>query len=192
MAKINFERREAICQIVYYGPAMSGKTASLQTLHARCPAEKKTELTSINTTGDRTLYFDYFALDLGQIAGLKTRFSLYTVPGQVKYNQTRKYVLTGVDGVIFVADSQEDKLEENVESLDNLAENLLDMNTKLVDIPLVFQWNKRDLPNILPVEALEEKLNPRHLSSFETIAQTGQNIFPALKECTRKVLEKIR
>jgi signal recognition particle receptor subunit beta len=192
MAKINLERREAICQIVYYGPAMSGKTTCLQAVHTKCPEEKKTELTSINTTGDRTLYFDYFALDLGQIQGLKTRFSLYTVPGQVSYNQTRKYVLTGVDGVIFVADSQEDKLDENIESLDNLEENLLDMNIKIIDLPLIFQWNKRDLPNILPLETLEEKLNPRGLPSYPTVAETGENVFPALKECTRQVLESIR
>ena len=192
MAKFNLQRREAICQIVYYGPAMSGKTTSLKTLHTKCPDDKKTELTSINTTGDRTLFFDYFALDLGQIKGLKTRFSLYTVPGQVSYNATRKYVLTGVDGVIFVADSQEDKMDENVESLENLEVNLLDMNLKLADLPLVFQWNKRDLPNVVEPSVLEEKLNPRKVPSFETIAETGMNVFPALKECTRLVLENIR
>lgn len=192
MAKISLERREAVCQIVYYGPAMSGKTTSLQTLHAKAPEKAKTDLTSINTTGDRTLFFDYFSLDLGQIRGLRTKFALYTVPGQVSYNQTRKFVLTGVDGVVFVADSQEDKMDENIESLSNLEENLLEMNLKLAELPLVLQWNKRDLPNILDVEVLEEKLNPRKVPSYPTVASTGENIFPALKICTKQVLDNIR
>ncbi len=192
MAQISIERREAICQIVYYGPAMSGKTTSLVTLHAKAPEKAKSDLTSISTSGDRTLYFDYFALDLGQIKGLRTKFSLYTVPGQVAYNQTRKYVLTGVDGVVFVADSQADKMDENIESLENLEENLLEMNLKLADLPFVIQWNKRDLPNILDVEVLEEKMNPRKVPSFPTVASTGEGVFPALKICTKQVLERIR
>ena len=150
MVQINFAAREVNCKIVYYGPGLSGKTTNLEMIHTKIPASHRGELTSIATEGDRTLFFDFMPLDLGKIGGMTTRFQLYTVPGQVYYNATRKLVLQGVDGIIFVADSQQGKLQENIDSLRNLEENLAEYGLDLTAIPHVFQYNKRDLPNIIP------------------------------------------
>ena len=147
--QINFSAREVNCKIVYYGPGRSGKTTNLEVVHAKAPKDSKGELITIATETDRTLYFDFLPLDLGQIAGMATKFQLYTVPGQVFYNATRKLVLKGADGVIFVADSNADMREENIESLDNLVENLEENGINLETTTIVFQWNKRDLPNAM-------------------------------------------
>jgi hypothetical protein len=191
MVQINFANKEIQCKIVYYGPGMSGKTTNLEVVHKKAPQNSKGDLTSIATEGDRTLFFDFMPLDLGNIAGIKTKFQLYTVPGQVYYNSTRKLVLQGVDGIVFVADSQADKLEECIESLENLKTNLREYGRDLDSIPVVFQWNKRDLPTALPLETLEERLNPNHAPSFCAVAATGEGVFPTLKALASLVLESI-
>ena len=157
MVQINFALREVNCKIVYYGPGLSGKTTNLEIVHKKAPEANKGELTSIATEGDRTLFFDFMPLDLGTIAGMRTRFQLYTVPGQVYYNSTRKLVLQGVDGIVFVADSSESKMEENLESLENLKNNLAEYGKDIRELPVVLQYNKRDLPDALPVEVLNAK-----------------------------------
>jgi hypothetical protein len=191
MVQINFALKEVNCKIVYYGPGMSGKTTNLEIVHLKAPETHKGELTSIATEGDRTLFFDFMPLDLGTIAGMRTKFQLYTVPGQVYYNSTRKLVLQGVDGVIFVADSQAEKMEENLESLENLRTNLAEYGKKLEEIPIVIQYNKRDLPGALPVEKLNEKMNPLGLPYFEAVATTGEGVFPTLKALSAMVLESL-
>jgi signal recognition particle receptor subunit beta len=191
MVQINFALKEVNCKIVYYGPGMSGKTTNLEIVHLKAPETHKGELTSIATEGDRTLFFDFMPLDLGTIAGMRTKFQLYTVPGQVYYNSTRKLVLQGVDGVIFVADSQRSKMEENLESMENLRANLAEYGKKLDEVPVVIQYNKRDLPEALPVEALNEKMNPLGLPWFEAVASTGEGVFPTLKALSSMVLESL-
>jgi signal recognition particle receptor subunit beta len=191
MVQINFANKEIQCKIVYYGPGMSGKTTNLEVVHKKAPSGAKGDLTSIATEGDRTLFFDFMPLDLGNIAGIKTKFQLYTVPGQVYYNSTRKLVLQGVDGIVFVADSQAEKLEENVEAIENLRQNLREYGRDLDSIPVVFQWNKRDLPTALPVEEMNAKLNPVGAPTFEAVAATGEGVFPTLKALASLVLESI-
>lgn len=191
MVQINFARKEINCKLVYYGPGLSGKTTNLEMVHERTPEVNKGELTSISTDGDRTLFFDFMPLDLGEIAGMKTKFHLYTVPGQVYYNSTRKLVLLGADGVIFVADSSRAKLDENIESLENLRENLAEMGKDLGKFPLVIQWNKRDAEDAMPVEELEEKVNRFGAPTFEGIAYKGEGVFQTLKALSAKVLESI-
>jgi len=191
MVQINFALREVNCKIVYYGPGLSGKTTNLEIIHAKAPGEHRGELTSIATEGDRTLFFDFLPLNLGTVAGMKTKFQLYTVPGQVFYNSTRKLVLQGVDGIVFVADSRSSKLEENIESLENLEENLREYGLSLETIPHVIQYNKRDLPDILPVEELEKHLNPYRAPYMEAAAVTGQGVFPTLKKLAGMVLENL-
>jgi len=191
MVQINFANKEIQCKVVYYGPGMSGKTTNLEVVHKKAPSGSKGDLTSIATEGDRTLFFDFMPLDLGNIAGIKTKFQLYTVPGQVYYNSTRKLVLQGVDGIVFVADSQEEKIEENIEAIENLKGNLKEYGRDLDTIPLVFQWNKRDLPSALPLDELERRLNPNGAPSFEAVAATGEGVFPTLKALASLVLESI-
>ncbi|MFI5402185.1 MAG: ATP/GTP-binding protein, partial [Planctomycetota bacterium] len=191
MVQINFANKEIQCKIVYYGPGMSGKTTNLEVVHKKAPQNSKGELTSIATEGDRTLFFDFMPLDLGNIAGIKTKFQLYTVPGQVYYNSTRKLVLQGVDGIVFVADSQAEKIDENIEALENLKGNLREYGRDIDSIPVVFQWNKRDLPTALPVDELERRMNPLGAPSFEAVAATGEGVFPTLKALASLVLESI-
>ena len=191
MVQINFARKEINCKLVYYGPGLSGKTTNLEQVHERTPEQSKGELTSISTDGDRTLFFDFMPLDLGEIAGMKTKFHLYTVPGQVYYNSTRKLVLLGADGVIFIADSAPDKIEENRESLENLAENLLEAGKDLSKFPLVIQWNKRDVEGALPVEELEKELNCYGAPTFEAIAAKGDGVYQTLKSLSALVLKSI-
>src|SRR5882672_4596317 len=161
MVQINFAQKQVNAKIVFYGPGMSGKTTNLEIVHQRAPAPNRGELTSISTDGDRTLFFDFMPLDLGTIAGMRTRFQLYTVPGQVYYNSTRKLVLQGVDGIVFVADSSESKMDENLKN------NLAEYGKDIREIPLVLQYNKRDLPDALSVEALNEKMNHWGCPYFE-------------------------
>jgi len=192
MVSINYALREISCKIVYYGPGLSGKTTNLQFVHGKVPEKARGELISLATEADRTLYFDFLPLDVGQIAGFATKFQLYTVPGQVFYNATRRLVLRGVDGLVFVADSQASKMDENIESLNNMFDNLRECGIDCDTMPLVFQWNKRDIPDILPVETLEAALNPRGLPSFEAVAPTGVGVFDTLKKITKMVLEDAR
>ena len=191
MVQINFAQREINCKIVYYGPGLSGKTTTLEVIHQKAPDDHIGEMVSIATESDRTLYFDFLPLNLGTVAGMTTKFQIYTVPGQVYYNATRKLVLKGVDGVIFVADSQKDKMDENKESLANLAENLEEHGLNIEAIPLILQYNKRDLDNICTVEEMEQQLNERGVPAFESIANTGQGVFPALKALSKLVINKL-
>ena len=191
MVQINFAQKSVTVKIVYYGPGMSGKTTNLEIVHQRAPDGSRGDLTSISTDGDRTLFFDFMPLDLGTVAGMKTQFQIYTVPGQVYYNSTRKLVLQGVDGVIFVADSSASMMEENLESLRNLHENLTEYGKEFATMPMVIQYNKRDLPDALPVAELESALNPTGRPSFEGVANTGQGVFPTLKALAALVLDSI-
>lgn len=191
MVQINFAQKEIQCKIVYYGPGMSGKTTNLELVHGKVPDDNRGELTSIATTGERTLYFDYMPLDLGQIAGIQTKFQLYTVPGQIYYKSTRRLVLQGVDGVVFVADSSAAKLKENKESFADLEENLKEMGKTLHDVPIIVQYNKRDIPDAMSIEDLEKEVNPHGFPYIEAIATTGEGIFPTLKVLSQKVLEEV-
>jgi hypothetical protein len=191
MVQINFATREVNCKIVYYGPGRSGKTTNLEIVHAKAPKDSIGELISIATETDRTLYFDYLPLDLGQIAGMTTKFQLYTVPGQVFYNATRKLVLQGADGVIFVADSHPDMLQENIESLQNLEENLRENGLNIDELPMVIQYNKRDLENALPVEELDAAMNRWGAPHHEGVAVKGEGVFPTLKTISSLVIRKL-
>ncbi|MFO1050816.1 MAG: GTPase domain-containing protein [Planctomycetota bacterium] len=191
MVQINFALKEVNCKIVFYGPGMSGKTTNLEIVHQKAPEENKGELTSISTDGDRTLFFDFMPLDLGNVAGMRTKFQLYTVPGQVYYNSTRKLVLQGVDGVIFVADSDAEKMQENIESYENLIENLREYGKDPRDLPHVIQYNKRDHPNAMPVEEMDKLMNRFGVPTFEAVAVTGEGVFPTLKVLAGMVLESI-
>lgn len=191
MVQINFALKEVNCKIVFYGPGMSGKTTNLEIVHQKAPESNKGELTSISTDGDRTLFFDFMPLDLGTVAGMRTKFQLYTVPGQVYYNSTRKLVLQGVDGVIFVADSDPEKLAENIESYENLLENLEEYGKDARELPHVIQYNKRDLPNAMSVEDLDKAMNKFGVPIFEAVAYTGEGVFPTLKTLAGMVLESI-
>jgi hypothetical protein len=191
MSLVNYSTREITCKIVYYGPGRSGKTSNLQYVHAFVPEERKGPMVSLATETDRTLFFDFLPLDLGTISGFRTRMQLYTVPGQVYYNATRKLVLRGADGVVFVADSQPEQLEENVDSLRNLHENLLEENIELRDFPLVMQYNKRDLPGTLPITELDDLLNFREVPAFPAAAVTGEGVFDTLKSVSQLVLQSL-
>jgi mutual gliding-motility protein MglA len=191
MVQINFAQKQVNAKIVYYGPGMSGKTTNLEVIHQRAPDGNRGDLTSISTDGDRTLFFDFMPLDLGTVAGMRTCFQIYTVPGQVYYNSTRKLVLQGVDGVIFVADSSPDMVDENIESMRNLEANLEEYGRSIDDLPMVIQYNKRDMPGALPIDQLEEQLNPRGVPAFEGIANTGQGVFPTLKAVAACVLDSL-
>lgn len=192
MSIINYGSKEIQFKIVYYGPALCGKTTNLMYIHSQVAPENKGELVSLATAADRTLFFDFLPLNAIAIKGFRTKFQLYTVPGQVIYNTTRQLVLRSVDGIVFVADSQWEKMEENVESFHNLEENLLKQNTSLDEIPYVLQYNKRDLPNVAPVNYLEYVLNNRavRVQSFESSAATGQNVFATLNAISRLLLFK--
>ena len=179
--QINFGARSVSCKIVYYGPGMSGKTTNIQKVHELTPGASKSDLTSIKTEGDRTLFFDFMSLDLGKVAGMDTRFQLYTVPGQVYYNATRKLVLSGADGIVFVADSAPDRLEANVESWADLKDNLAERGMSLKDVPVVIQWNKRDVPNAVPVPDLDREINVIGAPTFEGVACNGDGVLETLK-----------
>lgn len=192
MVSINYAFKEISCKIIYYGPGMSGKTSNLQYVHKKIPNTSKGELISLATDTDRTLYFDFLPLNIGEIHGFSTKFQLYTVPGQVFYNATRKLVLRGVDGLVFVADSQRSKMDENIESLNNLIENLNEYGYVLENLPMVFQYNKRDLLEIFEIEELENVLNPRKLPYFEAVAIKGEGVFDTLKCIIKQVLDKAK
>jgi signal recognition particle receptor subunit beta len=190
---VNFTTREITCKIVYYGPGRSGKTTNLHYIYGRVPDSRRGRMVSLATQTDRTLFFDFLPIDLGQISGFTTRFQLYTVPGQVYYNATRRLVLQGADGVVFVADSQARQLDENLESLQNLQANLLDHAIDIRTMPLALQYNKQDLPRELilqPVE-LDDALNFRSVPSFPADALHGNGVFETLKSITELVLRRL-
>ncbi len=191
MVQINLALREVGCKVVYYGPGRSGKTTNLEMVHAKAPKDSVGELVSISTETDRTLFFDFLPLNLGSVAGMTTKFALYTVPGQVYYNRTRKLVLQGADGVVFVADSSSKMMEENIESLENLIENLKENGLDIETIPLVLQWNKRDLPDAMPTEEMEQALNRWNAPTCESVAIRGEGVFPALKLVAGQVIKKL-
>jgi mutual gliding-motility protein MglA len=192
MVSINYAFREIISKIVYYGPGLSGKTTNLQYVFKKVPSETRGELISLATDADRTLYFDFLPVNVGTIQGFATKFQLYTVPGQVYYNATRKLVLRGVDGLVFVADSQLAKMDENIESLQNLKDNLEEYGYDMSQLPLVIQYNKRDLPAIASIEELEKTLNPGGLPYFEAVACTGDGVFKTLKAISKIVLDQVK
>ncbi|MEJ2191922.1 MAG: ADP-ribosylation factor-like protein [Nitrospirota bacterium] len=192
MSFINYSSREINCKIVYYGPGLCGKTTNLQYVHKRTANDRKGKLISLATETERTLFFDFLPLALGDIKGFKVRFHLYTVPGQVFYAASRKLILKGVDGVVFVADSQMERADANLESMDDLQINLKDHGFELDNLPYAVQYNKRDLPNAIPVDEMESLLNPRAMPSFEAVATTGQGVFETLKDVARQVILELK
>jgi signal recognition particle receptor subunit beta len=191
MANINYANKEIIIKIVYYGPGMSGKTTNLQVIHQMVPQEAASKMISLATEQDRTLFFDLLPLSLGSVKGFNTKFQLYTVPGQVYYNTTRKLVLNGVDGVVFVADSQQGKMAENKESLQNLKENLAEYGIDLAKFAVVIQYNKRDLPNVYSIEELQRELNPYGFPYTEAVAFKGVGLMETLKLISKLTLQRI-
>jgi len=189
---INFPAREINCKLVYYGPGLGGKTANLQWIYDKTGAAQKGKMISLATETDRTLFFDFLPLDLGTVRGFKTRLHLYTVPGQVFYEASRKLILKGADGVVFVADSQEERLDANLETLDNLREHLKEHNLDFAAIPYVLQLNKRDLPNSLPVDELAKQLRVKEEGIVEAVAVSGQGVFETLREVARLVLAELK
>lgn len=192
MSFVNYHTKEINCKIVYYGPGLGGKTTNIQYVYQKTASKNKGEMITLNTENERTLFFDFLPLDLGSIRGFKTRFHLYTVPGQVFYEASRKLILRGVDGVVFVADSQVDKMEANIESFEGLKKNLVEQGYDINKIPIVMQWNKRDLPNIASEENLEEKLNQNDFPSFSASAIKGEGVFETLKMISKLVLLNIK
>ena len=192
MSFINFAAREINCKIVYYGPGLGGKTTNLQYVYDKTADKQKGKMISLATETDRTLFFDFLPLDLGTVRGFRTRFHLYTVPGQIFYDASRKLILRGVDGVVFVADSQRERMDANIEAMENLQENLKEHGYDFFRIPYVLQLNKRDLPNALSVEALKKELIKKGEPSLEAIANQGTGVFETLKDIARQVLIELK
>ncbi len=192
MPFINFPAREINCKIVYYGPGLCGKTTNIQYIYGNTNPNTKGKLITLDTEADRTLFFDFLPLSLGEIRGFRTRFFLYTVPGQVFYDATRKLVLRGADGVVFVADSQVERLDANLESLENLEINLRDHGLDVNTIPFVMQYNKRDLPNVESLAELRRQLNTRNMPEFQAIAPKGYGVFETLKAVVKLVLRDLQ
>jgi signal recognition particle receptor subunit beta len=192
MTFINYASREINCKIVYYGPGLCGKTTNLQYIYDSTSPTAKGKLISLATETDRTLFFDFMPLELGTVRGFKTRFHLYTVPGQVYYDASRKLILKGVDGVVFVADSQEERMDANIESLENLDDNLKTQGYDLMQLPYVLQLNKRDLPSAMPVEELTSELLKKGEPVFEAVAADGTGVFDTLKAVAKQVLTELR
>ena len=192
MTFINYAAREINCKIVYYGPGLCGKTTNLQWIYDKTNPQAKGKLISLATEADRTLFFDFLPLDLGTVRGFKTRFHLYTVPGQVFYDASRKLILKGVDGVVFVADSQEARMEANSESLVNLDKNLKEQGYELQSVPYVLQFNKRDLPTAIPADEMYRLLNFKGEPTFEAVAMNGTGVFDTLKAVAKLVLTELK
>lgn len=188
MSMINYASREINCKVVYYGTGLGGKTTNLEHIYSRVNPDTKGKMISLATETERTLFFDFLPLDLGEVKGFKTRFHLYTVPGQVYYNASRRLILKGVDGIVFVADSQKERAEANIEAMHNLYENLESYGYDLESIPFVIQYNKRDLPNILPVEQLRAQLNPNEVPDHEGVATEGTGVFETLTSVSKLVV----
>ena len=192
MSFINYASREINCKIVYYGPGLCGKTTNLKHIYDNTNADAKGKMISLETETERTLFFDFLPLSLGEIRGFKTRFHLYTVPGQVFYNASRKLILKGVDGVVFVADSQVDRLEANLESLDNLKDNLDEQGYTLNQLPYVIQYNKRDVHDAVDLNYLRQTLNLDGVADFEAVATNGAGVFETLKAVAKQVLVELK
>lgn len=192
MSTINFAAREINCKIVYYGPGMSGKTTNLKHVFQKIPSNLRGDMVSLATEDERTLFFDFMPLELGSVQGFKTRFHIYTVPGQVFYNASRKLILRGVDGIIFVADSAPNRLRANAESMRNLRENMAEHGLNVKDTPLILQINKRDLPDALPAEMIRAVVDPRkELPVIEAVADQGKGVFETLKVASKLVLDRL-
>ncbi len=192
MVQFNLALREINCKVVYFGPGLSGKTTNLEVVHQKAPEESRGVLSSIATESDRTLFFDFMPLNLGTVGGMKTKFQLYTVPGQVYYNSTRKLVLRGADGVVFVADSNPEKMAENLESLQNLEDCLREQGRSLADTPHVIQFNKRDLPNVMSCDEMGKALNRYGMPCFEAVASKGTGVIETFKGLSMLVLQKVK
>ncbi|HUI68483.1 MAG TPA: GTPase domain-containing protein [Nitrospirota bacterium] len=192
MSFINYSSREINCKIVFYGPGLCGKTTNLQYIYKKTNPDSKGKMISLATETERTLFFDFLPLALGEIRGFKTRFHLYTVPGQVFYDASRKLILKGVDGVVFVADSQIERMEANIESIENLRINLAEQEYDLDKIPFVIQYNKRDLPNVVPLEEMKKALNPTSVPDFEAVAMEGAGVFDTLKAIAKLVIMELK
>jgi|YelNatPaOPRAMG01_1025707.scaffolds.fasta_scaffold01170_8 small GTP-binding protein len=192
MALLNSNKKEINAKIVYYGPGLSGKTTNIQYIYKKLKPEHKGKLMTLATQTDRTLFFDFLPVELGEIKGMKVRFQLYTVPGQVFYNATRRLVLKNVDGIVFVATAERDKMYDNIESFKNLEENIQHYGRKLTDIPLVIQYNKMDLPNVYTVEELQKELNKLNVPYFEASASTGVGVLQTLTGITKLVVHRLK
>jgi len=192
MSMINYASREINCKLVYYGPGLGGKTTNLEYIYGKINPETRGKLISLATEQERTLFFDFLPVDLGSIRGFKTRFHLYTVPGQVYYNASRRLILKGVDGIVFVADSQAERMDANIAAVENLYENLADYGYDAQQVPITLQYNKRDLPNAVPVEEMRAHLNPTsQLPEFVAVAVQGKGVFDTLKAVSKLVLKSL-
>lgn len=192
MSFINYNAKEIHCKIVYYGPSLGGKTTNLQWVYQQTTSPEKSDLFSLPGDVERTLFFDFLPLNVGEIRGFKTRFHLYTVPGQVVYDASRKLILKGLDGVVFVADSQAERMEENLQSMENLKKNLEQQGYDIRDIPLVIQYNKRDLPNALPISELRSALNKYNSLDFEGTASEGKGVFESLRTVSKAIINVLK
>lgn len=192
MSFINYNAKEIHCKVVYYGPSLGGKTTNMQWVYAQTNPEAKSKLVNLNTETERTLFFDFLPLELGEIRGFKTRFHLYTVPGQVVYDASRKLILKGLDGVIFVADSQKERMEENIEAFNNLKTNLEQQGYDIKEVPLIVQYNKRDLPNVASLPELRKALNPYNAPEFEARAHEGVGVFESLKSVSKSIINVLK
>jgi len=191
MSMINYASREINCKVVYYGSGLGGKTTNLEYVFSRVSPDTKGKMISLATDTERTLFFDFLPIDLGEIRGFRTRFHLYTVPGQVYYNASRRLILKGVDGLIFVADSQRSRLEANIEAMHNLYENMESYGYDVETIPFAIQYNKRDLPDIMSVEELRSVLNPMGVPDFEAVAIEGEGVFQTLSSVSKLVVKSL-
>jgi signal recognition particle receptor subunit beta len=191
MSMINYASREINCKVVYYGSGLGGKTTNLEYVYSRVNPDTKGKMISLATETERTLFFDFLPIDLGEIRGFRTRFHLYTVPGQVYYNASRRLILKGVDGLIFVADSQRSRLEANIEAMHNLYENMESYGYDVETIPFVMQYNKRDLPDIMSVEEMRSVLNPMGVADFEAVAIEGEGVFQTLSAVSKLVVKSL-
>lgn len=192
MSFINHNDKEIHIKIVYYGPSLGGKTTNLQCVYKQTSPEQKSKLMALHTEVERTLFFDFLPLDIGPIRGFKTRLLLYSVPGQKIFDQRRKQIMTGLDGVIFVADSQNERMEENIESIKNLEQNLDIIGFNIREVPLIMQYNKRDLPNAAPLRTLRASLNSYNAPEFESIAAEGKGVFESLTSMTKTIVNILK
>ncbi|NCN40130.1 gliding-motility protein MglA [bacterium] len=192
MSFINYNAKEIHCKVVYYGPSLGGKTTNLQWVYQKTMSGERSDLFSIPGDAERTLFFDFLPLNVGEIQGYKTRLHLYTVPGQVVYDASRKLILKGLDGLVFVADSQEERMEENIQALKNLERNLNQQGYDINEVPLVFQYNKRDLPNAVPLNEIKTALNKYNSPDFEGTASEGQGVFESLKTVSKSIINVLK
>ncbi|AHI07208.1 hypothetical protein BDW_13540 [Bdellovibrio bacteriovorus W] len=192
MSFINYNAKEIHCKVVYYGPSLGGKTTNIQWVYQKTAEDQRSKLVALNTDIERTLFFDFLPLNVGDIRGFKTRFHLYTVPGQVVYDASRKLILKGLDGVIFVADSQIERMDENLESLRNLERNLEQQGYDIREIPLIMQYNKRDLPNVASLAEMRSALNPYNAPEIEGCASEGRGVFESLKTVSKSIINVLK